>query len=139
MASLYKRGACYYAQWHNAQRTPQKIRLSLRTRSRTDAKRLISQLDRSYVLGDWDPWIESIDTCHGQSPDPKRYSYLVNEFLCEKQYTVSDTTIISYRSVLRLFGHELQSASQKVEAITAAELRSALIATVRLSFVSSAL
>ncbi|MCH8123322.1 MAG: hypothetical protein IH853_09395 [Bacteroidetes bacterium] len=126
MASLYKRGACYYAQWHNARRAPQKIRLSLRTRSRTDAKRLISLLDRSYVRGEWDPWIESIDKCLCRTPEPKRYSFLVEEFLSEKKVVLADTTLVSYRSALDLLGQQFESANKKIEAITASDLRSAL-------------
>jgi len=126
MASLLKRGNVYYGQWHSAKRSPNRIRISLRTRNRKDARRLLLKLDSAYTTGQWDPWIESIDRCHGRTPNPKRYSYLVDEFLSEKRSTVAETTITSYRSVLRILEQELPSASQKVEAITAAELRSAL-------------
>jgi integrase len=58
MASLILRGGSYYAQYHDATRSPVTKRFSLKTKRRDVARRLLTKFDRAFEVGAFDPWVD---------------------------------------------------------------------------------
>ena len=68
MASLYKRdGSTYYAQFYDSERSPSRNRFSLRTSTKSTARRKLTELEDAFVEGKFDPW------ANGRTADPFNY------------------------------------------------------------------
>ncbi|MDT0631325.1 tyrosine-type recombinase/integrase [Rubrivirga litoralis] len=104
MASLFNRSGSYYAQFDDADRTPKRRRLSLRTRDKRLARQLLHRADEAYRLGTFDPWVSSLDDLEPERPAaPLSVSEAVADYLGDRADALRPTTIIDRESVLRRF------------------------------------
>jgi integrase len=110
MASLYKRSnGTYYASFYDEHRSPQQNRFSLKTSRKQAARRLLTDLERAYEQGDFDPWAS------GRKGDPFRYDEpdpltdmtvgeTIGRFTEAKRWEEkSERTIETYQGVWRRF------------------------------------
>lgn len=61
MACLVLKNRHYYAQFYDTKRRPKQKQISLKTRTRRVALRLLVRLEDEYALGTYDPWAESLE------------------------------------------------------------------------------
>lgn len=61
MATLLTRNGTFYLDLYDAERDPPRKRLSLKTTDKTTAQELRGQLVRAYRLGEWDPWLQTVE------------------------------------------------------------------------------
>lgn len=121
MASLVNRNGTYYANWHDAHRSPRQRRLSLRTTSKRAAKQLLGKLDDAYRLGTWDPWIYTLDEFFGRPQELKRLGEVVELFLATKRPRLREETTRTYDSILNRLADHL-GAQTPVERLAVREL-----------------
>lgn len=62
MASLLKRNGVYYAEFYDASEKPAAKRFSLKTRSKAEARQSLTDLERDWQSGAFDPWRDSPDS-----------------------------------------------------------------------------
>lgn len=56
MASIFNRNGTLYAQFFSSDRDPTRKRFSRRTSNSHEAERKLSELERAYGRGEFDPW-----------------------------------------------------------------------------------
>lgn len=56
MASLVHQGDLYYAQFYDADRSPARKRIPLKTSEKRTAQRLLARAEDKWALGEYDPW-----------------------------------------------------------------------------------
>lgn len=100
MASLLNRNGTYYADFYDSDRTPQRRRLSLGTRSKRQADKMLGKLEDAYALGTWDPWTETPAEFFKAEIQaaPKRLGETVAEYMKEKERDAARSTLQAYRS-----------------------------------------
>lgn len=103
MATLNTRNGIYYVDFYDASRTPKRKRLSLKTRSKSVALRLLSEAEDAYRLYRWDPWTQSIEELHDKPQAPTTLESALKLYLEAKRGEVNPSTFRSYESVLRRF------------------------------------
>lgn len=105
MASLLNRGGCYYADFQDAARTPARRRLSLGTKSKRQAERMLGRLADAYREGNWDAWTQTPDEFFHATIQaaPRRVAETAAEFLAETEAKACRSTLNAYRSYTALF------------------------------------
>lgn len=108
MASIFDRSGNYYAQFYDSDRSPKRKRFSLRTSNRKEARRRLTDFERSYEDGEFDPWTDDPFTEDSGSDEEKTGPSTVGEAIdafCEakKEQGRTDSTIRNYRKQWRLF------------------------------------
>lgn len=103
MPSLLNRSGVWYATFHDSDRRPKQRRLSLKTKSKRTAERLLARLDDAYREGRWDAWTQRPEELlhEGRPAEPKRLGDAVAAFLEAKRPYIRESTLRSYRSHLR--------------------------------------
>ena len=115
MASLVKRNQNFYAQFHDASRSPKRKRISLRTGTRSIAKRLLVRLEDAYALDEFDPWTQDFDNFFNRSTEPTTLSEALDEFLADKERLGrSENTINSYRWIVGQWSRNVGSDTSLV-------------------------
>jgi integrase len=101
MASLMKRGSTYYAQFYDSARTPKRKRLSLSTKKKSVARRLLVQLEDAYALDTFDPWTDDLSTFFDRDREIVTVQEALSRFLDAKRSKGrSENTINSYRWIV---------------------------------------
>lgn len=103
MATLLNRNGTFYLDIHDAERSPPRKRLSLRTKDESVAQELLGRLARAYRLGDWDPWTDSLADFNDRPRDPIRLCAAIDRFLETKKRGLARLTLKGYRSQLTRF------------------------------------
>ncbi|GAB5535425.1 MAG: tyrosine-type recombinase/integrase [Rubricoccaceae bacterium] len=103
---LLLRSGTFYAEFHDATRTPRAKRSSLRTKDRAEARRRLARLEAAWSAGEFDPWIDNPHTYRrAQTGDevPLTVRELTAAFVAAKRDAGrSENTLNSYRDVFRL-------------------------------------
>ena len=68
MASIFTRNGHHYAQFDDAARTPKRRRLSLGTKDKRLAAKLLARAEEAYRLGTFDPWTDPLSVCEPDRP-----------------------------------------------------------------------
>ena len=104
MASLRSRKGTFYADFQDSRRTPPRRRLSLGTKNKREAARLLATLEEAHRAGAFDPWTQTPADYFRAEQDkaPKRLGETVCRFMAEKEETLARSTLNAYRSYLRL-------------------------------------
>jgi integrase len=112
MASIYKRNDTYYAKFHDSSRSPTDKRFSLRTAEKSEARHLLTDLERAIRDGDFDPWrhnpfetVLASDAGNPQSPDatPFTVGEVIEAFSqAKRQQGRAESTIRKYRDIWRI-------------------------------------
>lgn len=107
MASLVHQSGRYYAQFYDADRSPIRKRIPLKTSEKRTAQRLLSRAEDALALGDYDPWRHGREhEIFGWEPGPDEdlstLGKAVNSYLGSCSHLRPDTQR-TYREVLRLF------------------------------------
>ena len=111
MASIYERSGKCYAQFYDSDRSPKRKQFSLRTSDRTEARQRLTDFERAYENGSFDPWTddpfaeETQDEGEGVGEEaPSTVSEAIEAF-CEAKDRQgrTESTIRNYRKQWRLF------------------------------------
>lgn len=102
MASLYRRGKTYYAQFYTSGNRRQ---LSLKTKDRKSARRLVSELETATDRGVWNPTVDSLEDFLNPIVAPTRLSEWIDAFM-ESRALLRPRTIETYAQILRLYKDE---------------------------------
>lgn len=128
MATLIRRKTgLYRAQFYDASRTPQRKRVSLKTRNKRTAERFLAKLERDYVLGTYDPWAPAESEVQESEADVRLLGGAVDAYMDSCAH-LSPNTLRTYRSIFKLFREHL-GASYEVQQISPADLLSFLDST----------
>ncbi len=108
MASIFDRSGNYYAQFYDSNRSPKRKRFSLRTSNRKEARRRLTDFERDYDNGQFDPWTDDPFAEDSDSDEEKTGPSTVGEAIeafCEakKEQGRTESTIRNYRKQWRLF------------------------------------
>lgn len=104
MASLLDRSTGYYCQFYDSDRTPSRKRFSLKTKRKRKARQKITELERAYEDGEFDPWTDDPFDYQDPSDGPLTVGHAIKEFAEEKERQGrADRTIESYEQVWGLF------------------------------------
>jgi len=104
MASLLNRNDNFYAQFYDANRSPRRKRIALKTAKKPVARRLLGRLEDAYALGEFDPWTQDLDALLDREREPATLQETLDAFLsCKRQAGRSENTINSYRWIVGLF------------------------------------
>ncbi|MCS4102366.1 tyrosine-type recombinase/integrase [Salinibacter ruber] len=111
MASIFDRSGKYYAQFYDSDRSPNRKRFSLRTSNRKEARRRLTDFERAYENGDFDPWTDdpfAEDTGEEETDGPSTVGEAIEAF-CEakREQGRTDSTIRNYRKQWRLFARRV--------------------------------
>ena len=109
MASIFDRSGNFYAQFYDSGRSPKRKRFSLRTSDQTEARQRLTDFERAYENGDFDPWhddpfsLDDSDEGEGE-PEPSTVGEAIDAF-CEakERQGRTESTIRNYRKQWRLF------------------------------------
>lgn len=98
---LDKRTGCYYAQFHDKARRPQRKTVSLKTKQKRTAERALTKLAGAFALGQFDPWAPPPEEPQDEREDlsllgPARDAYLAS---CAH---LKPKTVKTYTDILRL-------------------------------------
>jgi integrase len=113
MASLHNRSGVWYATFSDSTRQPRQRRLSLKTRSRRTAERLLARLDEAYREGAFDPWTQAPDDfLHADRvAAPKRVGEAVELYLAHVAGPFTETTFRTRAPMMRRFAAEVGPAT----------------------------
>lgn len=119
MASLYKRdGGTYYAQFYDSERSPSRKRLSLRTSTKSTARRKLTELEDAFVEGKFDPWANNerkADPFNYDRPEPSRDASLsdaIEKFAeAKRKQGRSERTIGTYRNLWERFANRFREGT----------------------------
>jgi integrase len=108
MASIFDRSGNYYAQFYDSDSSPKRKRFSLRTSNRKEARRRLTDFERAYETGEFDPWTDdpfSADESKEEDDEgPSTVSEAIEAFCtAKKERGRSESTIRNYRKQWRLF------------------------------------
>jgi integrase len=110
MASLYKRDSgTYYAQFYDSERSPSRKRFSLRTSSKSTARRKLTNLEDAFVEDKFDPWANGrkADPFNYDRPEPSRDTSLsdaIEQFAeAKRKQGRSERTVSTYRNLWERF------------------------------------
>ncbi len=107
MASLVHQSGRYYAQFYDADRSPTRKRIPLKTSDPDTAQRLLSRAEDKYALGEYDPWRHGREhEIFGWEPGPEKdLSTLgkAKDAYLDSCSHLRPGTQRTYREVLRLF------------------------------------
>ncbi len=105
MASLHNRNGVFYATFSDSARKPRQRRLSLGTRQRRTAERLLARLDEAYALATWDPWTGTPDDVLApvRVEAPKKVGEAAALYMDHVRETFSPTTIRTRRTLIARF------------------------------------
>jgi len=109
MASLVSLSSgIYYAKFYDAERSPNRKRVSLKTRNRRLAERLLAKLESKYLLGTFDPWSppEPAATSQAACGDLRMLGDAVDAYMASCSH-LSKYTLRTYRSIFKLFREHL--------------------------------
>jgi len=113
MAALLRRKDRYYAQFYDSSRSPTRKRISLRTGSKREARRILTKLEDDYASGRFDPWND--DPRHYDKPEWEDVSIddARTRFLKRKRLEgCAESTIRTYDEVVRLLIQEIGKGTQ---------------------------
>ena len=116
MASIFDRSGNYYAQFYDSDRSPKRKRFSLRTSNRKEARRRLTDFERAYDTGEFDPWHDdpfSSGTDEEEDQGPETVGEAIETF-CEakKEQGRTESTIRNYRKQWRLFRRRVGSETR---------------------------
>ncbi|WP_118839510.1 tyrosine-type recombinase/integrase [Salinibacter ruber] len=108
MASIFDRSGNFYAQFYDSSRSPKRKRFSLRTSDRKEARRRLTDFERAYEEGKFDPWTDDPFSEDESAEDPVDGRTTVSEAIevfCEakERQGRTESTIRNYRKQWRLF------------------------------------
>lgn len=123
MASLLNRSGSYYATFTDSTRTPRQRRLSLKTRNKRVAARLLSKLDEAYALGEWDPWTGTLtEALHSnRRVAPKRVGEALELYLAHAAHALRPTTYKTRSRIVERFADSV-GRNVLVERVSAANV-----------------
>lgn len=102
MPSLFRRSGVYYAQFNDSERSPTQRRLSLRTRDRAHAARLLDRLTEAERAGAWDPWFDPVsDVLKRSGPEAVTLTDAVSRYLSARKGQLRPQTVDGYERALR--------------------------------------
>ena len=108
MASLVQRNGTYYAQFHDASRSPKRKRISLRSGKKSIATRLLVRIEDAYALGTFDPWTQGVSAFFDRTKEPATVQEALDAFLDEKKQSGrSQNTLNSYRWIVGQWSREV--------------------------------
>ena len=124
MASIVSRNGNLYVTFTDATRKPTQRRLSLKTRSRRTAERIVPKLEEGYATGAFDPWTQTPDEfLNPERPaEPKKLGEAVAEFIAARRRELKPSTISVYT---RRLGYVVTAlgADTYLQRITPADVR----------------
>jgi integrase len=109
MASIFDRSGNYYAQFYDSDRSPKRKRFSLRTSDRIEARQRLTDFERAYEEGTFDPWTDDPFSTDGNEEaegdsEPTTVAEAIDAFCAAKERQGrTDSTIRNYRKQWRLF------------------------------------
>lgn len=107
VASLLQRNGVYYADFYDTNRTPNRRRLSLKTKSKTVAKQILQGAEDARSLGTWDPWREGLEALRSpEANQPLSLADAVERYITSKRVNASPYTVRNYRRVLGILVDE---------------------------------
>lgn len=116
MASIFDRSGNYYAQFYDSDRSPNRKRFSLRTSDRKEARRRLTDFERAYEAGEFDPWIDNpfnTETDEEENEGPETVGEAIEAFCkTKKEQGRTESTIRNYRKQWRLFRRRVGSETQ---------------------------
>ena len=120
MASLYKRDSgTYYAQFYDSERSPSRKRLSLRTSTKSTARRKLTELEDAFVEGKFDPWANNerkADPFNYDRPEPSQevsLSDAIQQFAeAKRKQGRSERTIGTYRNLWERFADRFREGTK---------------------------
>ena len=95
MASMRKKKGHYYARFYDRRRSPKRKEISLRTTRKDVARRRLSEWERLYERGEFDPWKPV-----GRGPERLSVEDAAERFLKARSH-LRQRTLDTYRGVLR--------------------------------------
>ena len=124
MASLVKRNGYYYAQFFDANRTPQRKRISLRTTRKSIARRRLVDWETNYEKEKFDPWRDDPHT-HDEDPhEPLSIAEALARFLdLKREQERSENTVRSYNDIIGLLSRTV-GPEKKLDRVSDKELDS---------------
>lgn len=104
MASLLNRNGTFYASFFDADRSPKKKRISLKTKDKSTARAKLAKWERAWELGEIDPWTDNLHAF--LKPKGKAKSLSLSEskeaFLqSRREMNASENTLRTYKGNLR--------------------------------------
>jgi integrase len=120
MASLYKRdNGTYYAQFYDSERSPSRKRFSLRTSTKSTARRKLTELEDAFVEGRFDPWANNgrkADPFNYDRPEASRTASLsdaIDRFAeAKRKQGRSERTVSTYRNLWERFTDRLRKGTK---------------------------
>ena len=116
MASIYERSGRLYAQFYDGDRSPPRKQFSLRTSDDTEARQRLTDFERAYENGDFDPWTDdpfSDDSDEGEGEEggaPATLEEAIAAFCRTKERQGrAESTIRKYREIWDLFARHVES------------------------------
>jgi hypothetical protein len=103
MASLVKQHSSYYSQFYNPNRVPSRKRVALKTKFKDLALRKHVELEKSYELGEFDPWIKQQKPAHPLSKNSRLGDVLTYYITQKSREDWRDRTAKDTTYVLRAF------------------------------------
>lgn len=108
MAGLIVRSGRYYAEFFNAERTPNSRRFSLGTHRKDVARRKLAKWERDYELGRLDPWRDDPNTYDLDTSKRLTVGEALRRFLAQKEKDgKTSSTLKTYREVGGLFERQV--------------------------------
>lgn len=117
MASLLKKSGSFYLQFYDGNRSPKRVQVPLRVKTKRDAKRLERRLVSAYAEDKFDPWTDDPRTLKSQDHKPLKLSYALEPFIEDKaQEGRAERTLENYRGFI---GRLIEAVgNKKLEALT---------------------
>jgi integrase len=119
VASLLDRSTGYYCQFYDSDRSPSRKRFSLKTKRKRKARQKITELERAYEDGEFDPWTDDPfdyeDPCDG----PLTLAKAIEQFTAEKeQQGCAERTVSTYENVWGRFTDTLEGERIELSDLT---------------------
>jgi integrase len=129
MASLYQRGSRFYAQFHDADRSPSQKQISLKTSNERTANALLYKWERLYeryqkgLKDGADPWHDDMHTAvQPDRAEAVAVADAVEQFVDVKEANTSAATARTYKGILGRFARFVGTA-EKLGSLTASDYR----------------
>lgn len=101
---MLQRNGTYYAQFYDQDRNPKRRRFSLKTDDKTIARKKLSEWERAFEFGEWDPWLEAPSVLTEPRATRKQIGEALDEFIEAKRLAGrAEKTIEKYRYDVRRF------------------------------------
>lgn len=98
MASLVKQHGLYYGQFYSSKRSPNRKRVPLKTRRKKTARKVLTDLEEKWALGEYNPWRGD----ELPSDAPRTIREALPRFYEAKAH-LSPATVKKYQEILRPF------------------------------------